>query len=251
MQSRKACLAVAAAAFGTSAACASASLVPLFVRVPVDPGALADDPSLANYDVYDLQVNISAGDRFTTADLHAPLSNGTYYIPPANDANKVASAAARNTVGLRYLRDDTFVCTPLFDSEHTSILGRSTLAPTSQIGEVFPSNGSNFEDSSDPNGTTFLPANSMMLVDVAWDDFNANMRSYPTPANYTIARLTVLKGSTGTASGRVLGLQQIGVPISFSFVIPEPSAVTLFAAAIGAIALQRRRSGRPLPVLPE
>ena len=49
---------------------------------PTDAGAVADDPALANYFVYDVNVSLTNGDRFNAADLLAQLNTGTFYVPP-------------------------------------------------------------------------------------------------------------------------------------------------------------------------
>src|SRR5437016_1725494 len=72
--------------------------------VALDTGALADDPSLGHFRVWDLQVSISAGDHWGAADVRAQLLGGaTYYIPPANDSNTAPGTTLRTTVGTRYL----------------------------------------------------------------------------------------------------------------------------------------------------
>src|SRR5439155_26597977 len=109
----------------------------------------------------------------------------------------------RNGTGSRYLQVDTFVCVPVFNATRGGILGKSKFAPASQGYEVFPSNGSNFHESSDPNSTGPPPANDMMLVDVAWGDASAINQAAGSNGTFTIARLSVKFGSQGTFIGRV------------------------------------------------
>src|SRR6478609_1276123 len=52
------------------------------VKVPITTGALADDPNLANYNVYDLVVSISPDDHWASGDIRFQLDGGAFYIPP-------------------------------------------------------------------------------------------------------------------------------------------------------------------------
>jgi hypothetical protein len=221
--------------------------------VPTDPTAVADDPALANSQSWDIQVNISSGDHWAAADMRAQLyGNVKFYIPPGADSNIVAAASQRNTVGTRYLRDDTFVNAPGLNNVRTTLLGSSSYkSPPDQV-FTFPSNGSNFFDPNDPNGTAMLPANDQMLVDIAWCDINATTSTLS--GVQTIARLTVLtppggivgdptqSGIYGYIIGKTTGTGSPGTSNFFTYVlqVPEPAAMTLMIGAIGAVSLRRR-----------
>jgi hypothetical protein len=226
-----------------------AAIAPKFVLVPTDPEAIIDNPALANYDVYDLQVSISGGDKWAAADLRAQLTTGTFYIPPTKDSNLAPSATDRNTVGTRYLRDDTFVgrpggtvATPGFPlGTSVNVLGRSGRAPTTDPDvPTFPSNGTNLID--DSTGEN-VPANSMQLVDLSWGDTGAASR-IPTDNVYTIARLTVTKNAQGTVLGNMKSTSAPSTDNFFTFAIPfvpEPTSVALMSLGLGAVALRRRK----------
>jgi hypothetical protein len=218
--------------------------------VPTDTGALAADPSLSQYTVFDLQVQIDSGDHWAGADLRAQLLGGAkFYIPPANDSNTAATAATRNANP--YLRDDTMVFAPGTNGTRATILGSSSRKVPPDSIATFPSNGNNFLDDSDPNGTATLPANDMMLVDVQWGDTGAATNNLS--GVQTIARLVVktqgvatTNGVWGTVVGKVTGTSNPGTSNFFTFllapagVVPEPTSVALMGLGLGAVALRRR-----------
>jgi len=243
--SRTKALSILAGAVGTVlTSSAHAAMVVTYAQVPLSStaltGATTDDANLNNYDVYDLQVILTNGSQFSSGDVRAKLSTGKFYIPPANDQN--VPQTLRNTAPNRYLKADNMVIAPNFKTG-TTVLGASKFSPTPSAGAVFPSNGSNFFDPADPDGTATLPANDQMLVDAAWGP--------PLPATtiadgtYTIARLVVTKNAVGTVTSRAGTLADPGNPITFTFAIggvtPEPTSIALMGLGLGAVALRRRK----------
>jgi len=221
-------------------------------------GATTDDPALANYCVFDLQVVVSSAsgqDRWASADLRGQLNGGSqFYIPPSNpsdptvpvDNNYLQAAGVRNVPGQRYLQVDTMVMSPVGSASRGGILGKSTFAPATQTGEIFPSNGSNFLDSNDPNRTTFLPANSMNLIDVAWGDSTAALQPAGSNGTFTIARFTIKPGPNAADFafiGRIGSTLNPSQPASFTFaLIPEPAAaIPMLCAGLSAVILRRRK----------
>ena len=220
-----------------------ASMPTTVVPIPLDgaqlSGALTDDPNLANYRVYDLRVTVAAGDRFHTANLRATVTGGTFYIPPYLDDDH--PSVARDTPPFRYLKADNFLAVPDLSGEGV-IVGASNRSPTPGGPATFPSNGHNKLDPYDPS--RFLPANDQMLIDAGWIDFNPAASNYPTPATYTIARLTVSKDFEKlTLVGDTLPLSEGIASTPFSFVIfaPEPAATMLLVIGAAAVSMRRRK----------
>jgi hypothetical protein len=216
----------------------TASLVP----VPISAGALADDPNLANYQTYDLQVGLPAGDKWVGADIRAVLTSGKFYIPPANDSN-IIQPSLTNNMGTRYLQFDTMLMRPVF-RDGVDIISGSFFSPDPN-NPVFPSNGNNLKDPNDPNGTAFLPANDQMIVDAEFRDPQPGSATYATPGTYTIARLTVSNAATGQLDARVFDSQTPTNPVTFHFVIPEPSGLITCMTLLGCfVAIRRHRSSK-------
>lgn len=223
-----------------------------FYSPTIEAGSSADQTAaggapLNTYCTYDIQVVVSsavAQDRWASADLRAQLAaGGSFYIPPGpfgTDSNFLQLPGTRNAAGSKFLQVDTMVMVPLSNATRGGILGKSKFAPASQVGEVFPSNGSNFLDSS---GTAFLPANDMLLVDAAWGDSGAATQAAGSNGTFTIARLTVKAGSQGTFIGRVGSTLDPNNPITFTYflVVPEPTSMALMGLGLGAVALRRRK----------
>jgi hypothetical protein len=231
-----------------------------FTLVPVTVAATAitDDPTLANFETWDLKVSVSSGDHWAGADMRAQLYGTTkFYIPPANDSNAGRQSIATSAPN-RNLTDDTFVTVPLLNAGGVNILGKSSRAPAADPNvPTFPSNGSNFVSGSDPDTgdpTSFEPANNKMLVDVTWGDLNASANT--NIGVQTIARLTVTSQATSTGDptqsgirgyivGKMTHTGNPGETIFYTFVIPgnvvpEPTSVALMGLGLGAVALRRR-----------
>jgi hypothetical protein len=222
--------------------------------VPVDSGALADDPTLAHFRVWDLQVNIDSGDHWAGADLRAQLFGGaTFYIPPSSDSNVADTLNLHNQTGTRYLRDDTFVATPSTgfpNGSRVSMFGSSSRNNPPNGSATFPSNGTNFtDDIGNP-----IPANDRTLVDLTW--LSTSPVSNNASGVQTIARLTVDSlasdgsvagdpaqgGIVGLVVGKITYSSDAGAAPEFTFVIPavpEPAGILLLSAGAGAIALRR------------
>jgi len=121
--SRTKALSILAGAVGTVlTSSAHAAMVVTYAQVPLSStaltGATTDDANLNNYDVYDLQVILTNGSQFSSGDVRAKLSTGTFYIPPANDQN--VPQTLRNTAPNRYLKADNMVIAPNFKTGHRS-----------------------------------------------------------------------------------------------------------------------------------
>jgi hypothetical protein len=224
---------------------------PYVLEVGLDTGARQDDPSLWNYVGFDLQVSIDSGDHWAGADLRAVLfGSAKYYVPPANDSNTAASVAQRNTVGTRYLRDDTMVFAPGLNGSRVSIVGSSSRKSPPDAIPTFPSDGNNFFDPNDPNGTATNPANDRMLVDVQWQDNTASTNS--STGVQSIARLTFLDRPAYHSDGEVWGyvvyrVRGTNVPGYSNYAtfllgefVPEPASACLMSLGLGAIALRSR-----------
>src|SRR5438552_160814 len=141
----------AAAAF--IGAAAHATVVPLGLHY-VGPNGSLEDPYPPNYDVYDLQVLISAGDHWAGCSMNAQLFGGSiFYIPASFDSDTGLQAIAQFVPALV---DDTFVSRPGFaDPGSSAILGGSTTSTA-----TFPRQD-----------------NSQNLVDVTWGDVNATQNN--------------------------------------------------------------------------
>jgi hypothetical protein len=196
------------------------------VQIPIAPDALTDDPNLANYKTFDLIATVSGGEHWLACDLRFPLTAGTFYIPPHDDSDIVSPI--RFDAGTRFLQNDTFVDVPIFNPRSTFIIGKSIYSPASQIGVVFPRNGSNFPDE---------PANDMKLVDAAWGFPNYN--STISDGVFTVARLTMTNDAFGSMRGRFLVNEHVNSPVSFVLATPEPTSTVIVCAGLGALALRR------------
>jgi len=256
MSRGKSILALAAAA-SLAGSVSDASVIPAatsvfqWTTVPHTAEQLADDPNLANYCTWNFQVVVSsatAQDRFASADIRMNIGPiGKFYIPPSNDSNSLQIPSVRNTIGQRYLQVDTMVNVPIFNATRTTVLGKSAFAPFTQVGAVFPSNGSNFHVG-DPNGTTFEPANDMTMIDVAWGDINALNQPAASDGTFTIGLLTISKNwlpyfGSGYMLGRLGSTGNPSNPTSFTifFFGPDPASVAIMAAGLGALALRRTK----------
>jgi hypothetical protein len=194
------------------------------VQVPIDAGALADDPSLASYDAYDLVVSISPGDHWSVAELRMQLLTGTFYIPPVGDDDKGLQPFS-NFTGFRFLRDDTFVSAPGLNPDRvSSIFGSSNV--------IFPG--------SRPTATFPRATNDKTLVDAGWGDIGALTDNLS--GLQTVARFVFTKDSAPVVRGRMSSTADPSKSYFFSAdPTPEPGSSAALVAGVGAIALRRRK----------
>ena len=54
------------------------------VPVPISAAALSADPTLANYNTFDIQVTLAKGERWESCDMDAQLTSGTFYNVPTS-----------------------------------------------------------------------------------------------------------------------------------------------------------------------
>jgi len=209
------------------------------VYVPYTTGALADDPNLANYNSYDLQVNVAptvggAQDFWAGGDMRFQLTAGHFYFPPDPDSSGVDSdTGLQSTVGLTGLRNvrfDTFVSRPN-DNQNVAVLGGSSST-------IFPG--------SRPVATMPHSDNSANLIDINWGDTgaanNANGGSN-TASPKLVGRITISKDAVGSLNGRMTSTGDPSANYFFTGTvapIPEPTSIALMGLGLGAVALRRR-----------
>jgi len=207
------------------------------VNVPITTGALADDPNLANYDTYDLQVNVNptvggAQDFWAGGDMRFSLSKGKFYSPPDPDASGLdvdtGAPATANIVGLRDTGFDTYVSRPNRNSNVAIVGGSGDL--------IFPG--------SRPVATMPHSDNASNLMDISWGDTgttnNANAGSN-TANPKTVARITISKDAVGVLHGRMTSTGDPSANYFFDAVVgPEPTSLGLMGIGLGVVALRRR-----------
>jgi len=243
---------LAAAVGSVLAGSASYAAITPQISGPINAGtaALVADPTLANYVSFDLQVNLTGGDKWASSDMRVTSLNGQkFYIPPGDgtDDNIVKPASTRNAAATAYYQNDNYVAAPVLNTTRVNVLGKSSRAPAAQPNvATFPSNGHNFFDGNDPNGTAFEPANDQMLIDISWGDLNVN--SNTATGVQAIARITVSKNLSPNANLAVVvgNMKRAAAPsednfFTFTLAVPEPASVALMSLGLGAVALRRRK----------
>ena len=175
------------------------SITPSLVPVAISATAKTADPQLANDKSFDLKVTISSGDDWASGDLKLTLSGGTFYIPSSSNSNQAVPALWPSKPNIQF---DTFVTGPNFEA--VSILGKSYLTATGGAA-VF----------------------SSTQIDVAWGDLNSTGAG-----TFTIARLTMTSGASGTAQGRVAAVSRPINPTNFSLNIGGGSTTGSIAGVV-------------------
>src|SRR5438552_981937 len=101
----------------------SGTITPKFTPVPITSNALTADPSLSGYQSFDLQVVVTSGAEWSSGDLYATLSSGSFYVPSGHSDQAQQGQWGSNP----NLQFDTFVCGPNFGS--VTVLGRFKPGP--------------------------------------------------------------------------------------------------------------------------
>jgi len=161
------------------------TLTPSFVPVTISAPALAADPSLSNYQTFDLKVTTTGTDDWLSGDLYIVLKKGSFYLPSGHADTAQQSLWGSNPK----LQFDTFVTGPNFGSP--IVLGSSH---TSGQSAVFSSS----------------------VIDVAWGDLATTAAG-----TYTVARFTLTKDADGVITGRVGHKEDPSNPIAFASSIPR------------------------------
>lgn len=177
---------------GLAALSAQGRVQPYYAPVPISADAIAADPSLANYETWDLRVAVSSNvgttalDRFQVSQLNVALSAGNLYSPVGGADVPVAPASAN-------LPYDTYVTVPTFQLGANQGLNGILLLGTS---DLFPGPGSN---------VPIMPraGEQQSTMSVAWGTLNPTLYN----GDYPIARITVSKNATGPLAGYVLSKQ--------------------------------------------
>jgi hypothetical protein len=163
------------------------TVTPKFVAVPIDAPALSADPSLANFKSYDLQVTVTGSNRWTAAQLLIKLKTGSFYIPSGAELTPQESDWSGNPK----LKFHNFVSTSGFSDP--IVLGG---AQTGQQATV-----------------------SSKEFSIAWGQIGSTATG-----TFTIARITIQDGSTGSLNGKIGTKDQPGVLQSFSSSVPFTGA---------------------------
>lgn len=161
------------------------TLTPSFVPVTISQAALTADPSLANFQTFDLKVTTTGADDWLSGDLYIVLKKGSLYLPSGHSNTAQQSLWGSNPK----LQFDTFVTAPNFTSP--IVLGSSHSGSQTA---VFTST----------------------VIDVAWGDIATTAAG-----TYTVARFTLTKDADGVITGRVGHKEDPQNPITFASTVPR------------------------------
>lgn len=173
--------------------------LPGSVTDPMAPGFGA-----STYKTFDLVVTVSPGSDWTSAELRGVLTQGSFFNHPVGGNNYPNPLLFPSAPALPY---DTYITAP------------NNTPPGAQLSHPIDASGS--------------PIFNPTLVSAAWADFSNTGSGV-----FTIARLTMTTDAIGTFTGQVVEAGATsGVP--FSFVVPEPSLLSI--GALYSVVLARRR----------
>ncbi len=195
---------------------ARAQITTTFVPVPISPAAIAADPTLVDYQTWDLRAVIPQGQHWGFSGFEANLTSGQFY----NHEFGGRTPQPQLWSAFPQLRYDTFVTQAANPDDDATFV-----APTITSGFPEP-----------PLPVVFTDQRISIVYHGEPGPGVAG------PGAFTIARLTFRDDSVGTIVGhsveRATGLT---VPFAFTIPVPEPAGAALFAVFARAIFRRRRR----------
>jgi hypothetical protein len=198
---------------------AVAQITTTFVPVPISPAAIAADPTLANYQTWDLRVNIPQGQHWGFSGFEANLTAGQFY----NHEFGGRTPQPQLWSAFPQLRYDTFVTQAANPNDDSTFI-----APTITSGFPNP-----------PLQVVFIDQRISIVYHAQPGPGVAG------PGAFTIARLTFRDDSVGTIVGdsvaRPTGLV---VPFAFTIPVPEPAGAACVLSAAWALCARRHRSAQ-------
>ncbi len=210
---------IMSAAVGLVAFTAPADATPttFLAHIPISPAAIAADPTLANYQTWNLRVSVPPGENWGYTGTRATLTQGTFY----NSVFGSEFPHPQVWSVLPQLRYDTFI-TKAADPDDDSTFG----APDANPG-AFP-------------GTGGPRVFSDTVVSAVWLTPSGVLSG---PGEFTVARLTFSLDAQGEMIGFTAGRapQTPQVNWSFTIPVPEPAGAALFAVVALAIIRRKRR----------
>src|SRR5437867_1980314 len=153
------------------------------VAIPISNAALMADPSLANFKSFDLQVTVTGNDHWSAGELIIKLKTGSFYLP----------SGAQNTP-----QQSLWSFQPNMEF-HNFVSGPGFADPSLLVSPV-------------PDQQ---PTISSKLFSIDWGVIGS-----ANTGTFTIARLTIQNGSTGTLNGKTGDTNSPGVLPKFSSVVP-------------------------------